>query len=85
MAVVADGCSELGCGDPSMSLAWTAGFVLLKGAGLPLKILLLSAERWLPGCGQRHWSKTFLFILLKDANNNQVGTIFDHSQNPSGF
>lgn len=52
MAVAADGCSELGCGDPSISLTWTAGFVLLKGAGLLLKILLLSTERGLSGCGQ---------------------------------
>lgn len=39
MAVAADGCSELRCSDPSLSLAWSAGFVLLKGARLLLKNL----------------------------------------------
>jgi len=61
-----------------VSVVWTAGFVLLKGAGLLLKILLLSAERWLSGCTQ-------LFILLKEANNNQAETTFDRSQNLPAF
>lgn len=85
MSVAADSCSELGCGDPGMSLAWTAGFVCLKGAGLPLKILLLRAERWLSGCGQLRVGVRLSYLFYLKAQTTQAGITFDHSQNPSGF
>lgn len=84
MALCAHSSRELGFGDPIMSLAWTAGFVL-KGAGLPLKILLLSTERWLLHYEQLRTGVRLSYLFYLDANNNQVGNAFDHSQNLFGF
>lgn len=59
MAVAAD--RELGMVTP-VHLIWTAGFVLLQGAGQ------LSTEGWL--LSAKSWRETFLFILLKDTDGN---------------
>lgn len=48
-----------------------AGFVLLKGAGLLLKIWLLRAERWLSGCGQLRVGVRLSYLFYLDTNNNR--------------
>lgn len=74
MAVAAD--RELGMMTP-LWLTWTAGSVLLQGAGLLLEILQLSTEGWLLSAKS---VISYLFYL-----KSQMGITLDHSQNLSGF
>lgn len=56
-----------------MAVTWAAGFVLPSGAELLMKILLLSAERWLSGGGHLGVGVRLSYLSYLDANNNQVG------------
>lgn len=67
MAVAADSCSELGCGDPSMSLAWSA-CKFCSSQRCRAAAENLAVERWKVAVrlwAAKSWSETFLFILFR--------------------
>lgn len=67
MAVAADSCSELGCGDPSMSLAWSA-CRFCSSQRCRAAAENLAVEGWKVAVrlwAAKSWSETFLFILFR--------------------